>query len=558
MVRRMLDIVYKEVRGLHQAAYVLALFAVGSQLLALVRDRLLAHQFGAGVDLDIYYTAFRIPDLLFVLFASTLSVYVLIPFVSKASDKEKGAGDNLLSQVFTLFLVIYSATAVVLYFAMPYISPTLFPGITDQETLISLSRLLLLQPFLLGVSSLFGVVTQLGHRFVLYAISPLVYNLGIILGIVVFYPLIGLPGLGVGVVIGALAHLVVQWPFVRDSGFNIRMTASFDRAKLGELFSLSLPRAMTLSMQQLVMLVLLGIASAMAAGSVSVFQFAHNLYSVPLAVIGVSYSVAAFPVMSELWSRGQRDEFNFHIVTALRHIIFWAVPATALIIVLRAQLVRVVLGSGQFDWGDTRLTAAVLALLALSLLAQAINLVAIRAFYAGGRTAIPFTVTLVGSFLALIFAYCFYVIYAGNDSIATSVSYFMRLEGVLGSEVLSLAFGYALAVLLQSVMLIGLLAYIFRVTLLSVGRSFVHAFGAAVVGGLFAYVALNFIVEGIDQERLMGIFIQGFLSGIAGIFGAAMTYSWFNNPELREVMASFQKKLLKTDVVAPQEDVLPN
>lgn len=558
MVRRMLDIVYKEVRGLHQAAYVLALFAVGSQLLALVRDRLLAHQFGAGVDLDIYYTAFRIPDLLFVLFASTLSVYVLIPFVSKASDKEKGAGDNLLSQVFTLFLVIYSATAVVLYFAMPYISPTLFPGITDQETLISLSRLLLLQPFLLGVSSLFGVVTQLGHRFVLYAISPLVYNLGIILGIVVFYPLIGLPGLGVGVVIGALAHLVVQWPFVRDSGFNIRMTASFDRAKLGELFSLSLPRAMTLSMQQLVMLVLLGIASAMAAGSVSVFQFAHNLYSVPLAVIGVSYSVAAFPVMSELWSRGQRDEFNFHIVTALRHIIFWAVPATALIIVLRAQLVRVVLGSGQFDWGDTRLTAAVLALLALSLLAQAINLVAIRAFYAGGRTAIPFVVTLVGSILALIFAYCFYVIYAGNDSIATSVSYFMRLEGVLGSEVLSLAFGYALAVLLQSVMLIGLLAYIFRVTLLSVGRSFVHAFGAAVVGGLFAYVALNFIVEGIDQERLMGIFIQGFLSGIAGIFGAAMTYSWFNNPELREVMASFQKKLLKTDVVAPQEDVLPN
>ncbi len=84
------------------------------------------------------------------------------------------------------------------------------------------------------------------------------------------------------------------------------------------------------------------------------------------------------------------------------------------------------------------------------------------------------------------------------------------------------------------------------------------AFGAACVGGLFAYVALNFIVEGIDQERLMGIFIQGLLSGVAGIFGAAMTYSWFQSPELGEVMASFQKKLLKTDVVAPQEDVLPN
>lgn len=558
MVRRMLDIVYREVRGLHQAAYVLALFAVGSQFLALVRDRLLAHQFGAGADLDIYYTAFRIPDLLFVLFASSLSVYVLIPFVSKASDKERADNHNILSQVFTLFLVVYSATAVGLYFAMPYISPIIFPGIADQETLISLSRLLLLQPFLLGISSLFGVVTQLGHRFVLYAISPLVYNLGIIIGIVIFYPMIGLPGLAVGVVIGALAHLLVQWPFVRGSGFKISLTGTFDRAKLGELFSLSLPRAMTLSMQQLVMLVLLGLASAMAAGSVSVFQFAHNLYSVPLAVIGVSYSVAAFPVMSELWSRGQRDEFNLHIVTALRHIIFWSLPAVALIIVLRAQLVRVVLGSGAFDWGDTRLTAAVLALLALSLLAQAINLVAIRAFYAGGRTTIPFVVTLIGSILALVFAYCFYLIYAGNDGIATTVAYYMRLEGVAGSEVLSLAFGYALAVLLQSIMLIWLLAYTFRVSLLSVGRSFIFAFGAACVGGLFAYVALNFIVEGIDQERLIGIFIQGLLSGVAGIFGAAMTYSWFQSPELDEVMGSFQKKLLKTDVVAPQEDVLPN
>src|SRR5690606_18920193 len=124
-----------------------------------------------------------------------------------------------------------------------------------------------------------------------------------------------------------------------------------------------------------VLLILMGLASAMTVGSVAVFQFAHNLQSVPLSVIGVSYSVAAFPILAELFGRQKRDEFVLHIVTALRHIIFWSVPAIALIIVLRAQIVRVVLGSGAFDWSDTRLTAAVLAVLSISLLAQATTLV---------------------------------------------------------------------------------------------------------------------------------------------------------------------------------------
>lgn len=556
MVRRMLDVVYKEVRGLHQAAYVLAMFAVGSQLLALVRDRLFAHEFGAGASLDIYYAAFRIPDLLFVLFASSLSVYVLIPFVSRDAESEKGNGRSILSQVFTIFLVVYSAVAVGLYFAMPTLLPLLFPGISDQETLLSLSRLLLLQPFLLGISSLFGVVTQLGHRFVLYAISPLVYNIGIIIGIVFFYPTLGLLGLAAGVVLGALTHLLVQWPFVRDSELRIGFAFRFDLKKLGEVFSLSIPRALTLSMQQIVMLVLLGIASAMSVGSVAVFQFAHNLQSVPLAVIGVSYSVAAFPMLAELWGKKNQAEFNLHIVTALRHIIFWSVPAIALIIVLRAQIVRVVLGSGAFDWADTRLTAAVLALLSISLLAQAINLVVVRAFYAGGRTSVPFFVTFFGSVLAIGSAYGFYLVYVSDAALQATVASFMRLDGVIGSEVLALAFGYTLAVILQAIVMLGLLSLIFKVPLGWMGRSLTYSFCAAAVGGLFAYIALNFFVEGVDQGRFIGILIQGFLSGAIGVFGVTMTYAWFKSAELHEVYVSFQKKLLKTDVVAPQEEVI--
>ena len=156
MVRNVLEVVYKEVRGLHQAAYILAVFTLGSQLLALVRDRLLAGQFGAGIELDLYYTAFRVPDLLYVLFASTLSVYVLIPFVAdRIKGTDSSAARNLLSQIFTLFLIGYTGLAFVLAVLAPWYVQLLFPGFSGHEgELVLLMRVLLLQPLFLGISSL--------------------------------------------------------------------------------------------------------------------------------------------------------------------------------------------------------------------------------------------------------------------------------------------------------------------------------------------------------------------------------------------------------------------
>ncbi len=309
-------------------------------------------------------------------------------------------------------------------------------------------------------------------------------------------------------------------------------------------------------MQQLVLMVLLGLASAMTAGSVSIFQFAYNLQSVPLAIIGVSYSVAAFPILAELYSKSDREKFSLHVITALRHIIFWSVPVIALIIVLRAQLVRIVLGSGSFDWADTRLTAAVLALLCLSLLAQAVYLVVMRAFYAGGKTMIPFYITLLGSLLAIASSYGFLLLYSAHEKAHAVISTFMRLEGVAGSEVLAIAFGYSLAVIIQALILTIIMGRVFSIRLLPILRPLVYSFCAATVGGLMAYVTLHTVVEGIDQGRVVGIFIQGGIAGIAGVFGVVITYAYFKSPELKEIYKSFHKKILKTDILAPQEEVI--
>jgi putative peptidoglycan lipid II flippase len=556
VVKRVFNLVYKEVRGLHQAAYILALFAFGSQLLAIVRDRLLAHTFGAGVELDLYYAAFRIPDLLFVLFASVLSIYVLLPFVNRATE-EKGvvAGVATLSQIFTLFLYTYALVASLLILFAPYYVAHVFPGFSDRhDELITLLRILLLQPFLLGISSLCGVVTQMSHRFILYALSPLLYNTGIIIGITLLFPSWGLSGLVFGVILGAFGHVLVQIPFVMKSEFSFTLTTKIDWQLIGQVLSVSIPRALTLSTNQVVLLIFMGMASAMVAGSVSVFQFAFNLQSVPLAVIGVSYSVAAFPTLSSLFAKRDQAGFNRQLLTALRHIIFWSVPIIGLVVVLRAQIVRVLLGTGAFDWGDTRLTAAMLAIFMLSLVAQAILLLLVRAFYAGGKTFLPLVVALGTGSVSIMVALIFKEMYISMPVVQTYLDGLLRLDNVMGTEVLVLALAFVIGQYLQLAALLLLSTWTFQISYQPLAWLFTEALLAALTGGVSAYVTLSFVVNGINQETFIGIFIQGMVAGVMGLIAIVLTYMVTGAPELKEIYRSFQTKLLRTDIIAPQEE----
>ncbi len=556
MVKRMIRLVYSEIRGLHQAAYLLAFFAFGSQMLALVRDRLLAYTFGAGGELDLYYTAFRIPDILFALFASVLSVYVLLPFVTRArAESGNAAGAEVLGQMFTLFLFVYTGVVLVLLVIAPYLVSILFPGFADQsETLVQLVRILLLQPLFLGISSLFGVVTQLSQRFVLYAISPLVYNIGIIFGITLLYPVFGVTGLAIGVVCGAFGHMIIQWPLVRNNELSFGFVKQIRWKFIQEVLLFALPRAITLSIHQVVLLVFISLATLMSIGSVSVFQFAFNLQSVPLAIIGMSYSVAAFPVLADLFARQEREAFCRHVLSALRHIMFWSLPIIALVIVLRAQIVRVVLGSGEFSWNDTRLTAAILALFVISLLAQSLMLLLVRAFYAGGNTRTPLIIAVGSAAVSVMSAYGLIALYETSTWLQGTISSVFRLQDVNGTEVLLLALAFVIGTLLEAALLLIFAAVQFGLRSYSLARQFFEATLAAFVAGISAYIALIFVVDGINQETFIGIMLQGLVAGIFGVVGALVTYFALGSGELSEIYRSFRSRLLKTDVIAPQTD----
>src|SRR5665213_2164845 len=232
-----------ETRGMHQAAYILAIFALASQFIGLFRDRILAFEFGAGHTLDLYYAAFRVPDLLFATVASLFSIYALLPILSRLEEEKEGLMMSFLRNTLWVFFAGMSFISLILYALAPILAPLIAPGLAStaasSASLILLMRILLLQPISLGASNTIASLTQLRHRFILYSISPLLYNLGIIFGAVVLYPAFGIAGLGVGVVIGALFHVTVQLPYFISEKSAGRLSMVRMRKGLSEVLVLS-------------------------------------------------------------------------------------------------------------------------------------------------------------------------------------------------------------------------------------------------------------------------------------------------------------------------------
>ena len=216
MVRKIFGFLYKETNSLNQAAFLLGLFAFLSQVLAFLRDRLLAHIFGASLELDIYYAAFRIPDLIFVTVASIVSLSVLIPFIVEKEALGHKALRDFVNSIFSFFSILIIAAAGLAYFLIPTLSGILFKGFSGAALVeaITISRILLLSPIILGFSNLFGSLTQAYNRFTIYALSPILYNAGIIVGIILLAERLGITGVAIGVVLGASLHVLVQVPFV--------------------------------------------------------------------------------------------------------------------------------------------------------------------------------------------------------------------------------------------------------------------------------------------------------------------------------------------------------
>lgn len=532
----------------------MGLFALLSQLVALVRDRLFAHEFGAGIVLDIYYSAFRIPDFIFISVASLVSVSVLVPFVIERLNLGKAETRQLVDGLFSFFFVLIVVVSVLAFALMPKLVPILFSGFDSEAQLIlaKLSRIILLSPILLGVSNFFGSITQASRRFFVYAVSPILYNIGIVIGLTVLYPRFGLLGLGYGVAFGAFLHMVIQVPAILRDGLFPRISLRFDWPLIKKISRISIPRTITLGLSQIVILWFISLASKMGEGSISVFSFSWNLQSVPLSIIGVSYSLAAFPTLSKLFSEGKREMFLSHIVGAARHVIFWSFPVAVLFIVLRAQIVRTILGSGAFSWNDTRLTAAALAIFSISVVAQSLVLLFVRGYYAEGKTGKPLLINLVSSVVTVALAYGLVKVF----SVAPIFSYFieslLRVSDISGTAVLALPLAYSIAMVLNAWCLWRFYETDVKSFARALGNTFFQSFSASVIMGSVAYFFLNVFSRMLNLNTLPGIFLQGLFSGLLGILAGVLVLRLLKSEELEMAWRTLHHKIWKAKAVAPE------
>lgn len=552
MVSKIIGFIGKEIKGLHEAAYLLAIFSFFSLLLGLIRDRLLASEFGASAILDVYYTSFRLPDLLFVIVTSLVSAAVLVPVFSKHLENREEL-KKYVDSLFTVFISLMVIICVVTYIFTPQILVLTAPGLIYGEysdLLITFTRLLLLSPILLGISQLFGGIVQAYRKFVIYAISPILYNLGIILGIIFFYPIFGNLGLIYGVILGLILHVIVQIPTITSCSLLPKISLRFDRLIVKEVFKLSLPRTIALATSQIILVVLIALASKMAEGSVAVFSFAYNLQAVPLTIIGVSYSLAAFPTLSKLYHQGKINEYLSNISAALKHIVFWSLPVVILFIVLRAQIVRVVLGSGAFDWNDTRLTAAALAIFIISTLAQSSILLFVRSFYAAGETIKPLVINVASSIFTIFISISILPVYVNNEGFRVFVERLLRVEGGLESEILVLPIAFSIGIIINSIFIWIAFERQYGGFTKNLVKPALESLFASILMGITAYISLQYFAEVFDLDTLIGIFSQGLFAGILGILVMIITLYVIGNREIRDVWKTLHHRIWGAKVIS--------
>jgi putative peptidoglycan lipid II flippase len=551
MVKKLLNLFNTEIASVHNAAFLLGGFALLSQLIALFRDRILASTFGAGIELDIYYAAFKVPDILFVTVASLVSVSVLVPFIVRNDERGKEDVMSLINTIFSFFFVLIIFVAIVLFICIPQLAPFVFPGFNQEEivSLVHLSRIMLLSPVLLGLSNIFGSITQAYNKFILYALSPVFYNIGIVVGVLFFTDTYGLSGLAWGVVLGAFLHMLIQIPGVVSQKLIPRFTFSLDFKVLKEVLLLSLPRTFTLATNQITLIVFAAMATLMSVGSVAIFNLSINLQSVPLSIVGVSYSLAAFPTLARLYQDQKHKEFLSHITVALRHIIFWSIPISIYFIVLRAQIIRVILGSGNFSWGDTRLAAASLAFFSISVFAQGAMLLFVRAFYAAGKTKLPLISNSIAMVVSIGSGYGFFLLYKKSIFFSSFLNDLLRINDIAGGEVVVLALAFTLGSLINLAILWWVFEKKVGKILSKVHDTIVHSIGAGVLGGAVSYAMLNVLASLLNTETLIGIFLQGFLAGIIGIIFNIFLLRLMHNKEAVEIIATLKRKMRPSSIV---------
>jgi putative peptidoglycan lipid II flippase len=381
-------------RTLGVAAFLISFSYLLSRILGLVRDRLLASNFGVSAQTDAYTAAFRIPDLLFTLLVSGAFAVSFIPvFIGYLEKKKTDEAWQVTSSLLNIFSVATIVLCALAFIFAPQLVRLLAPGFdTERTTLtINITRIMLVTPFMFSISSVLGAVQQAFNRFTLFAMASVFYNVGIIIGIVYFskfFPNQPIYGVAWGVVFGATLQTLLQ--FLGIIGLHFRYRFSFKLFHPGVLrvIKLMIPRSLDLAIDQFNWIIQTIIGSRLAAGSLASYYYANNLKNVPLGIFGMAISTAVFPSLIRAAKSKNKSSLPKAIVRDMCLIMFFVIPSAAFTIVMRGYIVRLLFGFGDQATADT------LGWLAGSIIATSLFFMIARVFYSLEDTLTPLLTSL--------------------------------------------------------------------------------------------------------------------------------------------------------------------
>jgi putative peptidoglycan lipid II flippase len=492
-----------------RATVIIAVFSLLAKILGLARDAVFSNRFGTSTVIDAYFAAFRIPDFVFnLLILGTFSV-AFIPVFSEWLMKDRKQAYKLVSSILNVTLLMM---AVLSLLALIFINPlvkAIAPGFTGEafELTKTFTKIFLLSPIFLSLSSITSSVLNTFKRFTLVAVAPVLYNLSIIFGVVFLYPRMGDVGLAVGVIIGAFLHFAIQIPQMLTLGFKYLPVIDFHHPGFIKFWKLYWPRIFSMGTGQVTFLVVSIFGSFLGTGALSSFYYANNLQSVFLSIFAISASLAVFPLLSDLYNQNDEGKFKDVVAKTAIQILYFIIPLSVLMLIMRAQVVRLVLGIGQgtsFTFANTRVVALTLGIFAVSLFAQALIPLFTRAFYARQNTKIPVVIGLITIAVNIIATY-FLSKSFGIPGMAMAFS----LTSIINLMLLIMELHHKIGHIHDEYLIINSLKIV-----ISSG-----------VGGIATFISLYIIAPMVDMSTYWGVFIQALGAGLVGI-GVYLAASW--------------------------------
>jgi putative peptidoglycan lipid II flippase len=529
------------------AAVLLGISAVISGILGIVSDMLLVGRFGVWAESNIYFAAFRIPDLVYnLLIVGGLGI-AFLPIFSEYYSKNKEEAWRMTNFVLNVFLFLLIVISLILFIFTPLLVKFITPGFssTEKAKVITLTRIMFLSPIFFGLSSVFSGVLQYFDKFLIYSLTPILYNIGIIFGIVVLSPKFGILGVGLGVVIGAFFHWIIQFPFAKISGFSYKPLFDFKYPAIKRIFYLMFPRVFALAAQQINLVVITAIASTILGG-ISIFNFSNAIFAFPVGIVGTSFAIAAFPTLSRHWANGQKKEFFENFSITFRQILFFIIPISILIFILRAQIIRLVYGTfwhGQFDWVATRLTAASLGIFSFGILASALIPFIFRVFFSFQDTKTSTLIAVFSIILNVILSFIFVHFLRFPNWFQNFLINSLKLKGIEEISVIGLPLAFILASIFQFLLLLYFLykkVGDFKIN--EILNSFKKIIFSSVFLIISTYFSLYFIENFVNTHTVLGLFFQMVFAALTGMTAYILVSIFLKLPELGTIYSSILKQ----------------